>query len=295
LQIYEAELLDEGSFDEPTQGCWGVMHVASPVDVDGVTDPMKQLVEPAKQGTLNVLKSCVKAKIKKLVVTSSFATIGEGDRVPGKHQIVTEEDHNTSCSLEWDAYSFSKVEAEKALIEFVDSLPEEEKFPYATLHPPLVLGPQQSNVVTSSNLVVKMLLAGEYPLCPPLHWATVDVRDLASAHVHCLESPKAQGRYIVSNSAKDSLWMYEMGGILSKHFPGYNVPTREMPVALLKLVSYVDKRITPERLDSAGKEFVELDSSKIEKELGFKYEYKEHIDRTLVDAAQSMIDLGIVK
>jgi len=98
--------------------------------------------------------------------------------------VFDESDHNTECSLTWNAYSFSKVKAEEATNQFMDSLPEDERlpspcvlsylthssrirFPVVTIHPPLVLGPQQSTYVTSSNEAVKMLMAGEYVTIPP--------------------------------------------------------------------------------------------------------------------------------
>jgi len=75
-------------------------------------------------------------------------------------------------------------------------LPEEERFQVVTIHPSFVFGPQQAKFVTSSNQVVKLLMRGEYPICPPLHFQTVDVRDVARAHRYVLENEDAQGRYI---------------------------------------------------------------------------------------------------
>lgn len=74
------------------------------------------------------------------------------------------------------------------------ALPEEERFGLATIHPSFVFGPQQATFVTSSNLVVQLLLKGEYPICPPLHFQSVDVRDVARAHRVALENENAKGR-----------------------------------------------------------------------------------------------------
>jgi len=152
----------------------------------------------------------------------------------------------------------------------LDSLPPEERFQVVTIHPSLVLGPQQNTAVTSSNITVKMLLSGEYPFAPPIHWRTVDVRDVARAHRVALESDAAQGRYvppsltpngntrtltyvlqqklryIVCNT--EGLWMVDQARILRKHFPAYPVPRFEMPLWLLKAASIFDSRITPEVL-----------------------------------------------
>ncbi|KAL2607466.1 hypothetical protein R1flu_026039 [Riccia fluitans] len=70
LELVGADLLVEGSFDAAVEGCVGVFHTASPVVFPGV-DPYVDMVEPAIKGTINVLNSCVKAGVKKEVLTSS--------------------------------------------------------------------------------------------------------------------------------------------------------------------------------------------------------------------------------
>ncbi|KAL1362374.1 hypothetical protein HN51_010636 [Arachis hypogaea] len=74
LQLFKADLLEEGSFDSAIRDCHGVFHVASPVLLD-VQDPQKELIDPAVKGTINVLKSCAKTpSVKRVVLTSSMAT-----------------------------------------------------------------------------------------------------------------------------------------------------------------------------------------------------------------------------
>lgn len=55
---------------------------------------------------------------------SSSHQRGYGD---GKQVLYDESDHNTECSVTWNAYSYSKVKAEEATKEFLESLPEEER------------------------------------------------------------------------------------------------------------------------------------------------------------------------
>jgi len=109
----------------------------------------------------------------------------------------------------------------------------------ASVHPPVVLGPQQASFVTSSNLIVKMLLAGEYPLAPPFHWQTIDVRDIARAHVTVLEAEKSHGRYLVSNPPP-GVWTQQIAVYLKKHFPLYSKNKNEKTLILIKeVVVYV--------------------------------------------------------
>eukprot|EP00877_Chromochloris_zofingiensis_P009245 jgi/Chrzof1/4574/Cz14g18240.t1 len=75
LSLYEADLLKEGSFDEATKGAHLVFHTASPFQVSNITDPIAELVQPAVDGTKNVLSSVAKNKdtVRKVILTSSFA------------------------------------------------------------------------------------------------------------------------------------------------------------------------------------------------------------------------------
>jgi dihydroflavonol-4-reductase len=288
LELVEADLMKEGSFDSAVEGCWGVLHTASPVSF-AATDPQKELVDPAVNGTLNVLRSATAAGVRKVVITSSVATIDS--RTPKNGKSITEEDHNTHCNLTYGSYSYSKVQAEKAAIKYLEDLGDvDTKFSMATIHPTFVIGPQQATFVSTSNQVIQVMIAGEYPMCPPIYMDTVDVRDVATAHRIALESPKATGRYITSNGRG---WMMDAARILKKKYPDYPIPTMQMPVALLRLISYFDRRVDDYMLQEGTKEGYPIDGSKIERELDFKYQY--NFETTMLDAAQSFIDLGIVK
>lgn len=75
LELVQADLLAEGAFDSAVADCAGVFHTASPFFMRGVSDPEAQLLAPAVQGTLNVLRSCAKAGVRRVVVTSSMAAV----------------------------------------------------------------------------------------------------------------------------------------------------------------------------------------------------------------------------
>lgn len=73
LYLFEADLLTGGSFLEAMKDCEVVYHIASPFLVpQQIKDGMKDCIEPALQGTKNVLQSVNEtATVKRVVLTSS--------------------------------------------------------------------------------------------------------------------------------------------------------------------------------------------------------------------------------
>ncbi|MGB5541987.1 MAG: NAD-dependent epimerase/dehydratase family protein, partial [Gammaproteobacteria bacterium] len=115
IRYFKADLLDEGSYAEAMAGCQLVFHTASPFIVD-VEDPQKELVDPAKLGTRNVLETANRTpSVRRVVLTSSCAAIygdnADLQQTPGG--VFTEEIWNTSSSLAHNPYSYSKTVAEK--------------------------------------------------------------------------------------------------------------------------------------------------------------------------------------
>jgi dihydroflavonol-4-reductase len=143
LRLFEADLEREGSFDEVFADCEVVLHTASPFFF-GEKDAKKELVDPAVNGTLNVLNSCLKSnKVRRVVITASAASIYDPSQV-AKGKVFTEEDWNTASSLTQNPYWYSKVEAEKAAWDFTKK--NNAHFDLIVLCPPFILGEVLSNV-----------------------------------------------------------------------------------------------------------------------------------------------------
>ncbi|KAL8496076.1 hypothetical protein ACS0TY_019976 [Phlomoides rotata] len=218
LQLYEADLLREGSFDSVVDGCDGVFHTASPVSLS-VSDPQTELLDPAIKGTLNVLKSCKKAStIKRIVVTSSMAAVMFYD-IPLKPDVVVSEtwfaDPN-HCKENKEWYALSKTLAEKAMWEFV----EENGIDLVALHPGFVIGPLlQPTINLSSQALVNFIKEGKQ-LWPSGVYRFVDVRDVALAHILAFENPSASGRYCLVGRVTYSS---EALDILNNLFPSINL------------------------------------------------------------------------
>jgi len=213
LVLFEANLNDEGSFDEAVKGCSIVFHTASPFFFEGDNfDGQRDLVDPALNGTRNVLSACAKAGVKRLVVTSSVAAIYDPSMVKAG-KVFTEADWNIASSATNNPYQYSKTVAEKEAWNFVQE--KKPGFDLVTVNPPFILGPilnkAQTAVNTSNDYlatIVKKVKKGE-PV-GVFGFGFVDVSDVALAHILLAEEPKSsmnrficsEGSYTVSEIAK---------------------------------------------------------------------------------------------
>lgn len=122
-------------------GCELVMHTASPFLLQGVTDAQESLVRPALEGTRNVLDSVNRTEsVKRVVLTSSVVAIygdaRESRDVPGG--VFTEDQWNTTSSVDHQPYSYSKTVAEQEAWKYQKA---QNRWDLVTIHPGLVLGP----------------------------------------------------------------------------------------------------------------------------------------------------------
>lgn len=161
--------------------CRSVIHTASPYVID-VEDPQRDLVDPAVNGTLSVLRSAAKAGVERVVLTSSMAAISDE---PRDDQVFTEADWNEQSSLKRNPYYFSKAEAERAAWAFVEE--EAPSFDLVVINPYMVLGPSLGPSLNTTNQLFRDVLTGVYPGIMSLSWGFVDVRDVARAHVLAME------------------------------------------------------------------------------------------------------------
>jgi len=290
LQLVEADLLQNGSFDEAVKGCELVLHTASPY-VLNVKDPYKDLVQPAVEGTRSVLESCAKAgTVKRVVVTSSMAAVTDS---PENDYVYTEFDWNKESSLTRNPYYYSKVLAEKEAWKFVEEMPANKRFALVTINPFVVLGPEHNaQAVNSSNSIIKDMLSGKYPGIMDLAWGMVDVRDVAAAHILVMENRDAIGRFLVCNK---TLTMKEIIEVLKPQFDAtYHLPKVNLSCTvgslLVKTASYFEDKGTGQYLRTNLGKFCKYDTSKIQK-LGLQY---TPIEKTLIDTSNDLIAKGHV-
>ena len=172
LELVEADLLDEKSIMAACEGSDYIVHTASPFPLENPKDE-QVLIKPAVEGTLAVMKAAHATKAKKVVVTSSTASVASGT------QKDSYDESDWSDLEKCDPYPKSKTLAEKAAWDFVENLPEDERFGLVTINPSFITGPNLNEAKFSSGDLVKQIMEGSMPGLPKMSLPAVDVRNVA--------------------------------------------------------------------------------------------------------------------
>jgi len=272
LQLYEADLLKLGSYDECFKGAEIVFHTASPF-LATFDDAQKDLIDPALEGTKNVLSSIEKNldTIKKVVVTSSGAAVMQQILPEDKDSKVwSEEDWNTTSTIADSPYRLSKYLAEKAAWDWWKG--KEDKLKLCTVNPCFILGTprnSRSDGVSISTLIKMLNGTMKQTGCPNSAFGIVDVRNVAQAHIACVEKENANGRYLLSSVY--GVPQLQFVPHLKKHFPQYPLPETQNGE-----IAYVPK----------------YSQEKTKRDLGIEF---YSIEDTLVWAATGLIEHGLVE
>ncbi|GAB4828474.1 hypothetical protein Ancab_035471 [Ancistrocladus abbreviatus] len=218
LKLLKADLLDYDSLSSAVSGCDGVFHVACPVPSSSVPNPETQLIEPAVKGTLNVLKVCLEATVKRTIVVSSAAAVFMNPNWP-KCQPMDENcwSDEEYCRNTNNWYCFSKTKAESEAFEYA----KRSGLDVVTVCPTLVLGPVLQSTENASSLVLIKLLREGYKSVENRLRHIVDVRDVADALLLVYEKPEAEGRYICT---AHSIRQKDLVDKLKMICPNYNYP-----------------------------------------------------------------------
>lgn len=289
LALFEAELLAEGAFDAGCEGATTVMHTASPYALT-VKDARKDLVEPAVQGTLNVLRAAARAKsVKRVVLTSSVAAMTDE---PDRRVTLNEESWNRKSSLKRNPYYYSKTMAERAAWDFMKA--EKPRFSLVVVNPFLVIGPSLGPGLNTSNQVFADLLNGKYPAIMDLAWGLVDVRDVALAHVLAMSTPRASGRYLC---AAETIHMRDVVKLFSEngYGEGHRLPTRNLahPAGsmLARGLSFFQPSGVGSYLRTHLGRWPVFDNGRIKRELGLTF---RPVAKTLLETAADLVRWGHV-
>jgi dihydroflavonol-4-reductase len=285
LTIVQADLTDDSAvWNTIMQGIDYVMHIASPLPRVMPKNP-NDIIEPAKQGTLNVLKAAAANHVKRVVLTSSMAAIAYGK---SKHKTFTEKDWSDEDNLKDSTpYSRSKTIAEKAAWAFINDYKGNPEL--SVINPGLVLGPviDKNDYGTSVALVLK-LMNGSFPAVPKIAFSLVDVRSVVDMHIKAMKSPAAAGeRFICANSFMS---ISEIAAILKQNYPNHKIPKATLPHFLLKVIAKVDKQTAPVLVELNTER--KHDNSKAKKLLNWS-PYSD--EQSIIDTAESLISLGLLK
>ncbi|QLC64779.1 NAD-dependent epimerase/dehydratase family protein [Flavobacterium sp. LPB0248] len=290
IRFFKADLLEMGSYDAAMLGCELVFHTASPFHTD-VKDPEKELVEPAVQGTENVLQSALKiSSVKRVVVTSSMAALYTDaiDAVNAANGILTEDIWNSTASLSYQPYPYSKTLAERRAWELAGS---QSRFDLVTINPSMVLGPPLSTNYSISESLNFLKLLGNGGLkqgVPKIGIGVVDVRDVAVAHFKAGFLPKAKGRYITSGHNTDMLEIAK--SLLPKYGNRFPIPKRALSKCLLMLIGPVaNKMLTRDFVRKNINIPWNADNSKIKADLGITF---RPMQQTIEEGFQVLVDMN---
>lgn len=286
LSFVAADLEQDAGWPAAVAGCDYVLHVASPFPAS-VPRHDDELIIPAREGALRVLRASRAAGVKRVVLTSSFAAIGYGH--PPQSRPFDENDWTNPDGEGLTAYVKSKTLAERAAWDFISK--EGGGLELSVVNPVGVFGPVLGPDYSTSILIVQRMLDGAIPGCPKLRFGVVDVRDTVDLHVRAMTHPAARGERFLA-VAGDFMSILEIAKVLKEHMraSARRVPTRELPNWLVRLASLRDpavKQILPE-LGKAKN----ATNAKARRILGWSPRSNQE---SILSTAESLIKLGMVK
>ena len=285
LRFFAADLTGDAGWAEAVAGCDYVLHIASPFPA-GIPKHEDELIVPARDGALRVLRAARDAGVKRVVLTSSFAAIGYGHP---EQRAPFDETTWTNLDVSVAAYTKSKTLAERAAWDFIAR--EGGGLELSVVNPVGVFGPVLGADYATSIQLVQRLMTGSMPGCPRLRFGVVDVRDVVDLHLRAMADPAANGERFLA-VAGDFLRVQEMARVLRTRLgdAARKVPTRELPDWLVKLVAMFDptvRQIVPD----LGK-YKNATSAKAQRLLGWA---PRSNDDALVATAESLLRLGLLK
>jgi len=196
LELAKADLLNAESIREAIRGSQYVVHTASPFPAKNPKDE-NELIKPAVEGTMAVMRAAKEFGVKRVVITSSIAAIYP-QKPENSKEAYTEKDWADLTVA--SAYEKSKAMAEKAAWDFVAALPENERFEVVTINPSMIMGPALIMGDFTSGIMAKKIMDAAFPGMPKIYMSVVDVRNVAEAHVRALKMPEAAGERFILTS-----------------------------------------------------------------------------------------------
>lgn len=296
LSFHAVDLTADDGWDAAVAGCDYVLHVASPLGVADPKDP-DELIVPAREGARRAVSAAIRAKVKRVVLTSSVAAANKGSSrsdwtddgvaVAGRDWISDETVWTDPEAEKVSVYAQSKTLAERAAWDLINQ--SDGATTMATVNPALVLGPVNSGDFSESLQVVERLLSGRAPGLPRLGFNVVDVRDVADLHIRAMIDPKAQGERFIA--AANYVWIADLATLLRARLgkDAAKVPTRKVPDFVIRLAGLFDKDLGSVATSLGRKH--DFSSQKAQRILGWT---PRPLEETILDCARSLIAMGAV-
>lgn len=283
LDLVVADLLDDRGWPEAMAGVGAVLHTATVIRGDEPRD-QSLVIRPAIEGTERILRFTHAAGIKRLVITSSMATVGYGHgHTTGKR--VYDETYFTNIeAMRWTwAYCIGKTRAEQAAWAFAKA----NGLALTTIHPGAIIGPALDDDASISIGMVTTLLDGTLPAMPKNGFSIIDVRDVARMHIAALDKPEAAGeRYLATASYMP---FTAIADVLRKAYPDRKITLRTVPDWIIRLLARFGGP-TRQIINDIGNE-KHFDGRKGERLLGRPYITAE---QAILDTAEAAIRLNLL-
>lgn len=286
LSFTVADLTADAGWPEAVAGCTYVLHVASPFPAK-TPKHEDELIVPAREGTLRVLRAARDASVRRVVLTSSFAAIGYGHL---QQAAPFDETNWTNLNAQdLSAYVKSKTLAERAAWDFIAR--EGRDLELSVVNPVGVFGPVLGPDYATSIVLVQRFLDGAIPACPRFSFGVVDVRDVADLHLRAMTNPAAKDERFLA-VAGDAISVLEAAKTLKARLgaTAKRLPTRELPDWLIRILALIIpdmKMIIPELGKTKN-----ASNAKARSLLGWTPRSSED---ALVATAESLLRFGLVK
>lgn len=285
LSFVEADLTHEDNWDQVMAGATYAIHLASPTPTLNFKDE-NEMIQPAINGVLYVLRAASAAHLKRVVLTSAYGAIFAGHK--NRTTPYTEADWSDLSAKGIHPYQKSKTLSERAAWDFIAQ--DDSGLELSTVNPVAVMGPVLASDYSHSNIQIQDLLTGKTKVVPEVDSGYVDVRDVASLHLLAMTSPKAAGERFLATTG-ETYSMLDVANILREAFPAYasKLPTKVVPTPVLKLAAKANPMMR--MVASVAGKYAETSDAKATTLLGWQHGTAKD---AIIATAQSMIDLGIV-
>ncbi|MDR3474570.1 MAG: NAD-dependent epimerase/dehydratase family protein [Devosia sp.] len=284
LETCQCDLLADKGWTEAMAGCSAVMHVAAQIMAEEPKD-QDVVVKPALEGTERVLRFANAAGIRRVIITSSIATVGYGHGHTSGKRIYDETHFTNLDGMKWTwAYCVGKTRAERFAWDYAKA----NDMQLTTIHPGMILGPAVDDDTSVSLTLISGLMDGSTPAMPGNGFAVSDVRDIAEMHVRALETSAAIGQRYLSTGPY--LPFPRVAAILREAYPSAKVTMRTVPDWLIKILVRFNSPIR-QIINDIGNE-KHYDGRRGEALLGHAYRTPEE---ATLSAAASLVELGIIR
>ena len=286
LAFFTADLTADEGWQAAVTGCDYVLHVASPLSTSVPKDENEMIV-PARDGTLRVLRAARDAGVKRVVITSSLGAIAYGHKP--REKPFDEADWTNLDGMEAQPYINSKTLAERAAWDFVAR--EGGGLELSVVNPAAIFGPVLGPDFSGSIEIIKQLLNGAMPAVPRIYFGSVDVRDVADLHLRAMTAPEARGERFIAVSG-ETLPILDIARVLRRELgpKARRVPRLQAPDWVVRLAA---TRIPLLRAVAPMLGKVRRSTgAKARSVLGWQPRSNEE---AILSTAESLIRLGLVK